>query len=165
MVGEEFEFLLQLLIAVRNAAEESIIVVGGVLGEDNDLIDSDTGTGCRGLVLPFGKLTPSDPTPHIADRTGAWDALRKRAGVAWRFLDLRHTAATKDGRGRGAGIENAGDPGAGLPAKSGALLPRPYGGEAGGGGVPDAAAGNRIFNPVPHKNPHNEAERADVVIR
>jgi integrase len=44
---------------------------------------------------PFGKPTPSDPAKPIPDITGAWDALRKRAGVQCRLHDLRHTAATK----------------------------------------------------------------------
>jgi integrase len=47
------------------------------------------------FIFPWGKPTPCDPTRHISDVTGAWDALRKRAGVKCRFHDLRHTAATK----------------------------------------------------------------------
>jgi integrase len=46
-------------------------------------------------LFPYGKPTPSDPTRPITDITGAWDALRKRAGVQCRLHDLRHTAATK----------------------------------------------------------------------
>jgi len=46
-------------------------------------------------LFPFGKPTPSDPTRSITDITGAWEALRKRAGVRCRLHDLRHTAATK----------------------------------------------------------------------
>lgn len=46
-------------------------------------------------LFPFGKPTPNDPTRPITDVTGAWDALRKRAGVECRLHDLRHTAATK----------------------------------------------------------------------
>ena len=46
-------------------------------------------------LFPFGKPTPSDPTRPITDVTGAWDALRERAGVWCRLHDLRHTAATK----------------------------------------------------------------------
>jgi integrase len=46
-------------------------------------------------LFPWGKPTPSDPTRPITDITGAWDALRERAGVQCRFHDLRHTAATK----------------------------------------------------------------------
>ena len=46
-------------------------------------------------LFPFGKPTPNDPTRHITDMTGAWEALRKRAGVDCRLHDLRHTAATK----------------------------------------------------------------------
>jgi integrase len=46
-------------------------------------------------LFPFGKPTPSDPTKHITDVTGAWDVLRKSAGVKCRLHDLRHTAATK----------------------------------------------------------------------
>ena len=46
-------------------------------------------------LFPFGKPTPNDPTKPITDMTGAWDALRKRAGVECRLHDLRHTAATK----------------------------------------------------------------------
>ena len=46
-------------------------------------------------IFPAGKPTPNDPKNHITDVTGAWDALRKRAGVSCRLHDLRHTAATK----------------------------------------------------------------------
>ena len=46
-------------------------------------------------LFPFGKPTPSDPAQPITDVTGAWNALRKRAGVQCRLHDLRHTAATK----------------------------------------------------------------------
>ena len=46
-------------------------------------------------LFPFGKPTPSDPTKPITDITGAWEALRKRAGIQCRLHDLRHTAATK----------------------------------------------------------------------
>jgi integrase len=46
-------------------------------------------------LFPFGKPTPSDPTRSITDITGAWEGLRKRAGVRCRLHDLRHTAATK----------------------------------------------------------------------
>ena len=46
-------------------------------------------------LFPFGKPTPSDPTKPITDISGAWDALRKRAGVRCRLHDLRHTVATK----------------------------------------------------------------------
>lgn len=46
-------------------------------------------------LFPFGKPTPNDPTRPITDITGAWEALRKRAGVQCRLHDLRHTAATK----------------------------------------------------------------------
>lgn len=46
-------------------------------------------------LFPFGKPTPSDPSKPITDVTGAWDALRKAAGVQCRLHDLRHTAATK----------------------------------------------------------------------
>ena len=46
-------------------------------------------------LFPFGKPTPSDPSKPITDITGAWEALRKLAGVHCRFHDLRHTAATK----------------------------------------------------------------------
>lgn len=46
-------------------------------------------------LFPFGKPTPSDPMKPITDITGAWDTLRKRAGVECRLHDLRHTAATK----------------------------------------------------------------------
>lgn len=46
-------------------------------------------------LFPFGKPTPSDPTKPITDVSGAWAALRKRAGVRCRLHDLRHTAATK----------------------------------------------------------------------
>jgi integrase len=46
-------------------------------------------------LFPFGKPGPNDPTRPISDVTGAWEALRKRAGVACRLHDLRHTAATK----------------------------------------------------------------------
>lgn len=46
-------------------------------------------------LFPFGKPTPADPAKPITDVTGAWDALRKRAGVKCRLHDLRHTAATK----------------------------------------------------------------------
>jgi integrase len=46
-------------------------------------------------LFPFSKPTPSDPTRPITDVTGAWDALRKRAGVGCRLHDLRHTAAMK----------------------------------------------------------------------
>lgn len=46
-------------------------------------------------LFPFGKPTPNDPTRCITDITSAWDALRKRANVACRLHDLRHTAATK----------------------------------------------------------------------
>ena len=34
-------------------------------------------------------------THTVTDISGAWDALRKRAGVQCRLHDLRHTAATK----------------------------------------------------------------------
>lgn len=47
------------------------------------------------FLFPFGKPTPNDPTKPMADVTGAWDALRQRAGVQCRLHDLRHTAATK----------------------------------------------------------------------
>jgi integrase len=47
------------------------------------------------FLFRFGKLTPIDPTRAITDITGAWDALRKRAGVKCRFHDLRHRAATR----------------------------------------------------------------------
>jgi integrase len=46
-------------------------------------------------LFPFGKPTPNDPSKPITDVTGAWDALRKAAGVQCRLHDLRHTAATK----------------------------------------------------------------------
>jgi integrase len=46
-------------------------------------------------LFPFGKPLPTDPTKPMTDVTGAWDALRKRAGVKCRLHDLRHTAATK----------------------------------------------------------------------
>ena len=46
-------------------------------------------------LFPFGKPSPSDPTKAMTDVTGAWDALRERAGVECRLHDLRHTAATK----------------------------------------------------------------------
>lgn len=46
-------------------------------------------------LFPFGKPTPNDPARPITDITGAWEALRKRAGVHCRLHDLRHTAATK----------------------------------------------------------------------
>ena len=46
-------------------------------------------------LFPFGKPLPSDPTKSMTDVTGAWDALRERAGVECRLHDLRHTAATK----------------------------------------------------------------------
>lgn len=46
-------------------------------------------------LFPFGKPTPVDPTRPITDVSGAWKALRKRAGVQCRLHDLRHTAATK----------------------------------------------------------------------
>ena len=46
-------------------------------------------------LFPFGKPTPNDPTRSITDITGAWESLRKRAGVQCRLHDLRHTAATK----------------------------------------------------------------------
>jgi integrase len=46
-------------------------------------------------LFPYGKPTPNDPTRPITDITGAWDALRHRAGVRCRLHDLRHTAATK----------------------------------------------------------------------
>ena len=46
-------------------------------------------------LFPFGKPSPSDPTKSMTDVTGAWDALRERAGVGCRLHDLRHTAATK----------------------------------------------------------------------
>jgi integrase len=46
-------------------------------------------------LFPFGKPTPSDPSWHVTDVTGAWKALRKAAGVQCRLHDLRHTAATK----------------------------------------------------------------------
>lgn len=46
-------------------------------------------------LFPFGKPTPVDPTKPITDVTGAWDALRKRAGIHCRLHDLRHTPATK----------------------------------------------------------------------
>ena len=49
----------------------------------------------RHYLFPFGKPTPNDPTKPITDVTGAWEALRKRAGVDCRLHDLRHTAATK----------------------------------------------------------------------
>jgi integrase len=47
------------------------------------------------FLFPFGKPTPNDPAKPITDITGAWEALRKRAGVQCRLHDLRHTAATK----------------------------------------------------------------------
>lgn len=50
-------------------------------------------------LFPYGKPTPNDPTRHITDVSGAWDALRKRAGVNCRFHDLRHTVATKMAEG------------------------------------------------------------------
>ena len=46
-------------------------------------------------LFPWCKPTPRDPTKPITDITGAWDALRKRAGVSCRLHDLRHTAITK----------------------------------------------------------------------
>lgn len=46
-------------------------------------------------LFPFGKPTPSDPTRPITDVSGAWAALRTKAGVQCRLHDLRHTAATK----------------------------------------------------------------------
>jgi len=46
-------------------------------------------------LFPFGKPAPADPSKPITDVSGAWDALRKRAGVNCRLHDLRHTAATK----------------------------------------------------------------------
>ena len=33
-------------------------------------------------LFPFGKPTPNDPTRPITDISGAWDALRKRAGCS-----------------------------------------------------------------------------------
>jgi integrase len=35
-------------------------------------------------LFPFGKPTPSDPAKPVTDITGAWDALRSRAGVQCR---------------------------------------------------------------------------------
>ena len=46
-------------------------------------------------MFPFGKPTPSDPTRPITDVSGAWAALRTKAGVQGRLHDLRDTAATK----------------------------------------------------------------------
>ncbi len=46
-------------------------------------------------LFPWGKPSPTDPKRHITDVTGAWEALRERAGVICRLHDLRHTAATK----------------------------------------------------------------------
>jgi integrase len=46
-------------------------------------------------LFPFGKPTPNDPSKPIRDITGAWEALRTRAGVNCRLHDLRHTVATK----------------------------------------------------------------------
>ena len=46
-------------------------------------------------LFPFGKPTPNDPTQPITDITGAWEALRNRAGVHCQLHYLRHTAATK----------------------------------------------------------------------
>jgi hypothetical protein len=47
------------------------------------------------FLFPFGKPTPNDPTKPITDITGAWEAMRKRAGVRCRLHNLRHTAGTK----------------------------------------------------------------------
>jgi integrase len=46
-------------------------------------------------LLPFGKPAPTDPTRPITTLKTAWASLRKKACVACRFHDLRHTAATK----------------------------------------------------------------------
>lgn len=47
------------------------------------------------FLFPFGKPFPHDPARQITDITGAWNALRKRAGVDCRLHDLRHTCATR----------------------------------------------------------------------
>lgn len=46
-------------------------------------------------LFPSGKPRPTDPTRHITDVSGAWDALRRAAGVSCRLHDLRHTSLTK----------------------------------------------------------------------
>lgn len=116
-------------------------------------------------VFPFGKPTPSDPTRHITDITGAWDALRKRAGVKCRFHDLRHTAATKMAEAGVPEKHHARSDGSHEPRNDGAILSHSDGCKAGGRRSLKAAASGPEFRSSTHKIPHTgELRKSSVAL-
>jgi integrase len=50
-------------------------------------------------LFPRGSPFPTDPTRPTTTIKTAWESLRETASVSCRLHDLRHTAATKNGRG------------------------------------------------------------------